>query len=153
MMHGVYGRKDYGYCPICIISGGCWTTSSNHIALQASLVFIIALGNVKISKFNCVCISIHETHIWNLEKNKGAWQKKFTSLLDFNPKVKFEYCIITAYFDFWNILNNMYSWVVSWRCARPDVRMHPLRCRLGLHPPPPPVGMGRGESAAPEFTS
>ena len=42
--------------------------------------------------------------------------------------------------------------VVCWRCARPDVRMHPLRCRLGLHPPPP-VGMGRGESAAPEFTS
>jgi hypothetical protein len=42
--------------------------------------------------------------------------------------------------------------VVSWRGARPDVRMHPLRCRLVLHPPPP-VGMGGGESAAPEFTS
>jgi hypothetical protein len=43
--------------------------------------------------------------------------------------------------------------VVSWRGARPDVRMHPLRCRLVLHPPPPPVGMEGGESAAHEFTS
>jgi hypothetical protein len=32
--------------------------------------------------------------------------------------------------------------VVSWRCARPDVRMHPLRCRLGLHPPPPLLAWG-----------
>ena len=35
--------------------------------------------------------------------------------------------------------------VVSWRGARPDARMHPLRGRRVLHPPPPPVGMG-GES-------
>jgi hypothetical protein len=40
--------------------------------------------------------------------------------------------------------------VVSWRGARPDVRMHPLRCRVVRHPPPPPLlAWGGGESAAP----
>ena len=34
--------------------------------------------------------------------------------------------------------------VVSWRGARPDARMHPLRCRLVLHPPPPPCWHGGG---------
>ena len=44
--------------------------------------------------------------------------------------------------------------VVSWRGARPDVRMHPLRCRQVRHPPPPPLLALGGESLLlPEFTS
>jgi hypothetical protein len=33
-------------------------------------------------------------------------------------------------------------YLVSWRCARLDVRMHLLHCRLGLHPPPPLLAWG-----------
>ncbi len=70
------------------------------LCITSSLFFITSRANVKISKFNCLCISVHETHIWNLEKNKGAFTEKDYSLLDFNLKVKIDN------FDCWNMLNN-----------------------------------------------